>query len=259
MTYFELIPFLIVSRISVYFVTTESDDRSTFLDINRIFKNIRWMSIRDRCIGVLAENSLRTVHAWQISRETELLIRSVSSWLRYRPREAEGNKGRKKISSHRSLRVVAYPPPRDGMDGWMDRWMAGWIPSLSSRTPVLQTEQASPCPQNLSAERAYFHLTRLGGRLILLKTPVTRFRTLSHGEWNVSFALTRFPQGERDYFRCLDDVRQAGCSQNSTDNEIQSWRLKQIYITKKLEEQNINFQKLTDTFLDEIIRPKFFN
>lgn len=132
-----------------------------------------------RSCGKFSSNS----SCWQISREIELLIRFASFWLRYKFREAEGNKGRKKIFLVTLfLSLFLFLPSHSRSVPTSARWkMDGWIPSLSSRTPVCETGQTSSRPQNLSAERAYFHLTRLAGRLILLKTSVTRFRALPQG------------------------------------------------------------------------------
>lgn len=103
-------------------------------------------------------------------------------------RRMEGNKereggrkgtgeGKKRFFSSSTLALPAplhlssplSPPPLSGGS------VGGWIPSLSSRTPILQTGKLLFRPQNPSTERAYFHLTRLNDRLILLKTPVTWF------------------------------------------------------------------------------------
>lgn len=65
--------------------------------------------------------------------------------------------------------VLNAPPLRT--DGRMDGWMNSVV--IESH-PRFTNGQASPRPQNLSAERAYFHLARLAELLILLKTPVTR-------------------------------------------------------------------------------------
>lgn len=93
---------------------------NTIFGSNRIFSNI--YCLYRIGVPVLSRKILPEQFTAGKSRaKTELLIRSVSSWLRYRSREAEGNEGRKKNffpsrSRHAHLRTAGW------MDGWMDEF-----------------------------------------------------------------------------------------------------------------------------------------
>lgn len=91
------------------------------------------------------------------------------------------NKGKKFFSSSRCAQLTPSvgalprnPTPRrrrfqrEGV--WVDEFHRYRV-----APPILQTGKLLSRPQNPSTERAYFHLTRLNDRLILLKTLVTWF------------------------------------------------------------------------------------
>lgn len=139
----------------------------------------------------------------------------------------EGNGGGKKeiflIIHARSPsiypRLYRHPPLSGGSVG-------GWIPSLSSRTPILQTGKLLFRPQNPSTERAYFHLTRLNDRLILLKTPVTWFHPFPLPPRVQIFPPDAFiaipPPRLRNFFQKLDEVWRSleGSSLDHWDEEF---------------------------------------
>ena len=78
--------------------------------------------------------------------------------------------------THRPGRPSTRPSPAFCPRVWVDEFHRYRV-----APPILQTGKLLSRPQNPPTERAYFHLTRLNDRLILLKTLVTWFSSSFSG------------------------------------------------------------------------------